>query len=613
MSTRRGRVSIDMTVASGSRWQVGDEAVTVVAITAVDAVLVEDCHGDKRSVRPGELHPIDDGQTTQTAIRAAAVTNADPPAWQKARRIAADIEELAKVDPVSDEAVQCLALRWHVSRATVWRRLDRYRQQGDLSAFIAKRRGLKSGASLLSAEADALIRNIARRFWHQTENAPLSDIVPTIQKECRARDIDAPSRATIARRLRALRTDPEYFAGEARAALRERRRLVRGNYEAANALDVVQIDHTVADVMLVDPQSRQPIGRPTFTVAIDVATRCVMGMCLSLEAPSSLLVALCLEHAVFPKDEWLGAMGSSASWPMYGRMKSIHCDNGKEFHSAAFHRGCDLNRIDAIYRPPATPRFGGHIERLIGTLMRRVRLLPGNTYSDMLKRRPRHAEARAALTMADLRWFLTDEIARYHQSIHRTLGVTPRSAWERAWGRNQGMELPAVPLRRQHFLLDFLPIERRVITREGIEVQGLKFSHAELAREIDPGRQRIVRLDPRDISRIYLARTDDQYLTVPLQRRDLPAISWWEWRALRKLWRQPRHAEPGTPSTRPYLQSLPNALQGATALRRRRHAARKAEWQAVQALQALPAPNVSLSAVVSSNSDVEQLSWEILE
>jgi hypothetical protein len=83
-----------------------------MGITGIDAVLVEDGRGDKRSVRPGELRPIDDDQATQTAIRATAVASADPPAWQKARRIEADIDDLAKADPVSDEAVQSLALRW---------------------------------------------------------------------------------------------------------------------------------------------------------------------------------------------------------------------------------------------------------------------------------------------------------------------------------------------------------------------------------------------------------------------------------------------------------------------------------------------------------------------
>jgi hypothetical protein len=146
--------------------------------------------------------------------------------------------------------------------------------------------------------------------------------------------------------------------------------------------------------------------------------------------------------------------------------------------------------------------------------------------------------------MADLRWFLTDEIERYHHVVHRTLGITPREAWERAWLRKQGVELPPVPTRRSQLLFDFLPIQRRVITREGIEVHGLKYSHADLARQIDPGLKRVVRLDPRDISRIYLERTDNQYLTVPLQRNTLPGMSWWEWRARRKLSRRPGLAPP---------------------------------------------------------------------
>lgn len=96
-----------------------------------------------------------------------------------------------------------------------------------------------------------------------------------------------------------VRADPYNFSGEVRAALRERTRLMRDSYKVADPLGVVQIDHTVADVFVIDSMSRQPIGRPTLTVAIGVATRCVLGTCLSLGAPSSQLVALCLEHAVF--------------------------------------------------------------------------------------------------------------------------------------------------------------------------------------------------------------------------------------------------------------------------------------------------------------------------
>jgi len=245
--------------------------------------------------------------------------------------------------------------------------------------------------SIIDGTADELIRTVARRWWRKTENATIAEIEPAVVHECASTGITPPSRATIARRLAQLREDPENFSGEVRRALRERRRLMQSSYAVQHPLDVVQIDHTVADVFIVDPVTRQCIGRPTLTLAIDVATRSVLGHCLSLEAPSALLVALCLEQAVFPKDEWLGSAESCHTVPDARTATGLTLRQRREFHAAAFRRGCDLNNIDTIYRPPATPRFGGHVERLIGTFMRRIRLLPGNSYSRILGRRQRHA------------------------------------------------------------------------------------------------------------------------------------------------------------------------------------------------------------------------------
>jgi putative transposase len=73
------------------------------------------------------------------------------------------------------------------------------------------------------------------------------------------------------------------------------------------ALEVVQIDHSPVDVIVVDEVHRLPIGRPWPTLAIDVATRVVVGFYVSLEAPSSTSVALCLTQAVLPKEFWLKA------------------------------------------------------------------------------------------------------------------------------------------------------------------------------------------------------------------------------------------------------------------------------------------------------------------
>lgn len=53
-----------------------------------------------------------------------------------------------------------------------------------------------------------------------------------------------------------------------------------------------------------------------------------------------------------------------------------------EFHARAFERGCSEYQIDLQHRPPGTPRYGGHVERLIGTMMGAVHLLPGSSFDD---------------------------------------------------------------------------------------------------------------------------------------------------------------------------------------------------------------------------------------
>lgn len=610
MRTQRRRDSSN-SMCVGRLCKVQGDLVTVRAIGS-HAVTVENSQGHTMQVRYEELIPLAEQEPTAAVQRAHSLRHTSEQHWAKARQEAAELSEKS-ANSLTAADVVILASKWGVSRATVWRRAKRFRSEENLSALLKRQRGRKPGTTLLSSEVEFIIGEIARRYWAWSENATVADITAEVHKECRARDLPLPSHATIGRRLKHLRRDPANFTGEARQELRSRTRLVKGNYTIEGSLEVVQIDHTLADLILVDPHTHEAIGRPTLTLAIDIATRCVMGFCASLEAPSCLLVALCLEHAVFPKDQWLSAANSQATWPMFGQMKAIHSDNGKEFHSNAFHRGCDLNGIDVIYRPPATPRFGGHIERLIGTFMRRTRLLPGNTYSDMLGRRPKRTESRATLTLQDYRWFLAEEISRYHKTIHRTLGISPMSAWERAWARSRGKESPRLPRHRDQFLLDFLPLRRRVISREGIELGRLKFSNAELEREIDPNVKRVIRFDPRDISRVYLEREGGTYLTVPVRRNDLAGMSWWEWRAMKRRRVQPTPSSSVFPSTAG-LNSLEEATaRQETPMRRRKLVARKAEWQELQALQALPVRDVSLQPTTTSEPSNELPAWEILE
>ncbi len=161
----------------------------------------------------------------------------------------------------------------------------------------------------------------------------------------------------------------------------------------------MQIDHTLVDIIVVDSMTRAPIRRPWLTLAIDVHSRCVVGFHLSLEPPSATSVALCIAHAVLNKLPWLSERKIDAEWAMEGLIEHLHLDNAKEFHSEALRRGCEQYGIGIEYRPVRTPHYGGHIERLIGTMMGKVHLLPGTTFSNVCDKGDlRFREARGSHT-----------------------------------------------------------------------------------------------------------------------------------------------------------------------------------------------------------------------
>ena len=212
----------------------------------------------------------------------------------------------------------------------------------------------------------------------------------------------SPTRRTVQRRLDALDEREFLRAREGAKAVRHRFGPVPRRKKVGLPLDVVQVDHTLADIILVDSFERKPIGRPWVTPTIDIATRMVTGYYVSLEAPSRLSVALCLTRADARKAALLADLGSSAPWPAQGRPRSIHVDNGSDFRSRTFQGACAEWGIDLTYRPLARPHFGGHIERLIGTMMGAVHLLPGTTESSIAAKGSYDAEAKAAMSLSDV-------------------------------------------------------------------------------------------------------------------------------------------------------------------------------------------------------------------
>ena len=63
---------------------------------------------------------------------------------------------------------------------------------------------------------------------------------------------------------------------------------------------VWQVDHTRADIMVVDGQGA-PLGCPTLTTVVDTYSRCIIGIHLGMDYPSAAVTCLALRHAILPK------------------------------------------------------------------------------------------------------------------------------------------------------------------------------------------------------------------------------------------------------------------------------------------------------------------------
>jgi putative transposase len=318
--------------------------------------------------------------------------------WEEARRILPIIRGLAEAPSRTRARVVAAGTVLGCGPTRVYSLLRRYLANPCLTSLLPEPPGRKQGVSQCAAEIDSLINEVIESMYLTRQRPRISDIQMELRKRCLERGLVAPSRKAITARVRARSRYEVAARREGRKAARDRFAPAVGSLKADWPLALVQIDHTLVDVMVVDTLSRTPIQRPWLTLAIDICSRCVMGFHLSLEPPSATSVALCVAHAVLPKTQWLAERGVEASWP-HGLIEHLHLDNAKEFRSETLRRGCEQYGIAIDYRPVRTPHYGGHIERLIGTMMGKVHLLPGTTFSDVRTKGEWDPQKTAAMTI----------------------------------------------------------------------------------------------------------------------------------------------------------------------------------------------------------------------
>jgi putative transposase len=251
-----------------------------------------------------------------------------------------------------------------------------------------------------------------------------------------------------------------------------------------------------------------------------------------MDDPSRLSVGLCLLHAVFDKSAWLQEREIDSVWPIAGLPESIHADNGADFRSNAFIRACRDEGINTIWRPPGTPHFGGHIERLIGTQMGAVHLLPGTTQSNPNDCGDYDSAKHSSLALRELERFIALEITgQYHQSIHASLRRPPIAVW---W-EHEGATPLRLPQDRMRFWISFLPEEERTLRPDGIHLFRIRYWSPALTADVGRTNEKLlVKYDPRDLSRVFVRRPSGSFVEARYADITLPAITLREAKAAQK-------------------------------------------------------------------------------
>lgn len=326
--------------------------------------------------------------------------------------------------------------------STIYRWKRKYlKAQKDVRALFARfdERGGK-GSSRLNPAVEALIDDaveaIAMKQRRFSAQDVLDHVTLAVQMANKTRPLDeqlcAPSKRTMQRRMLLL---SEFDLTVASSSLREaeRRFPMMGRSRAVSRiLELVEIDHTPLDILVTD-EAGVVVSRPMATVVLDRASRCVLGLHLSLAGHGVQAVFEALRHALLPKVYLTQRYKDlQLDWPCFGWMERVLMDNGREFHADAVADALLNLGITCEFAGSRDPNDKAFVERFLRTLnYGLVHKLPGTTLDKVHKRVGFKAEDDALLTLGELDRIIHVWICnKYHLRPHRGLGGrAPLTVW----------------------------------------------------------------------------------------------------------------------------------------------------------------------------------------
>ena len=498
---------------AGARWR-------VLRVVSAEAVLLASETGDEVSADPLKIQLPDCPLPTARSPRLFDELRYSDTDWAEAQRRRDLLRALAS-QPRRTADVTAAAEALGLTPRRVWALLRQVRMAGDeIAQFLPARHVVRK--KRLSGAVEAIIRQAIDQHYARRTRPSVNSLVGEIAGRCKAVDLRPPSAKAIKTRVCARDQVWLMRRREGWGKARSLRLLTGAHPGAAAPWERVQIDSTPCDIRLVREHDRTVIGRPNIAFAIDIYSRTILGFSVSLQNASTVTIATCLAHACLPKQDWLGRHDlSGVHWPVWGKPLILEYDQGPEHEAKGIQRGLRRHGITSKIRTKGHPEHHGTIERLIGTMMRRVHERRGTTFSNINERGDMEPDRLACLSLPELEQIITLEIDTYNHSTHEGIGDRPLDRYLAYYRRPDLLEEQRIPplLPAERLLLDFFPYEHRRLTRAGLHLFRVDYSSRDLLpmwrRQNQAPVERVVVYDPRSLATVWVVDdVTDEYIAV---------------------------------------------------------------------------------------------------
>lgn len=354
--------------------------------------------------------------------------------------------------------------------------------------------------------------------------------------------VPCPGRSTAFKVLAALDRGRSTFDGSTK---RKRSNANRpqgayGEIIATHPGEYVLMDTTPLNVFALSPVTGKWVS-VDLTFALDLYSRCVLGLRLSPGSTKSVDVASVLVEALYPFERPTD-VGDGGRWPYHGVPKTLlvdpartavagrfmppptmpEClvtDHGSNYVSEHVTSACARLGISIQPARVYTPTDKGPVERFFRTLDSLLQELPGYKGADVASR-GQDPESEAVYTLPQLEQIIREWVATvYHVRPHSALSdpgmfgvkMSPAERFSQGLAITGELRIP----RNRNYLLELLPIAKRRFNHYGVELNGIRYrgdivpKYRNRTRGIDGDVLWPFSYDPDDLRRIYFRDPED--------------------------------------------------------------------------------------------------------